>query len=221
MPAIGLVIVARLSWSCASAKEIRVASMLALSVISVAWVTLPDPVRDAALPTAAAAAACSAEFVEVRTDAWFCGLAGFVTPAVADAIALACALSAAAFAFSAFMAAFMARVAAVIRSGSVFELAVSVSIAVWHAAGMAELEDVVAAAVTFDPLVDEEPAPAFDVATAEVDDGADVVPVAAAFTAAPDTETLAGGAVTVTVAVSVTVAVCVTVCVTVAVWVTV
>jgi hypothetical protein len=105
----------------------------------------------------------------------------------------------------------MARVADVISSGSVVELAVSVLMAAWHAAGMAELEDVVAAAAaTFDAVVDEETVPEVEVDRDEVDGGADVA-VAAAFTAAPDTETLAGGAVTVTVAVSVTVAVCVTV----------
>ena len=64
LPAIGLVIVAWLSWSCAVARRIALDWMVAWSVIRVAAVTVPAPVRE----RPAAAAACSAELEEDSVD---------------------------------------------------------------------------------------------------------------------------------------------------------
>src|SRR5450759_2933693 len=64
LPAIGLVMVAWFNWSCAWASAIALDWMVAWSVIRVAAVTVPPPVRE----RPAAAAACSAELEEDSVD---------------------------------------------------------------------------------------------------------------------------------------------------------
>ena len=115
LPAIGLVMVAWFSWSCAVASAIFVVSMVDWSVISVAAVTVPPPARE----RPAAAAACSAELVEDK-ELDFCWAAAawlFREAASAACCALsaaACWLSDAASASSAFCAAVRSTFAAAI-----------------------------------------------------------------------------------------------------------
>ena len=115
LPAIGLEMVAWFNWSCAWASTIALDWIVAWSVIRVAAVTVPPPVRE----RPAAAAACSAELLEDK-ELDFCWAAAawlFREAASAACCALsaaACWLSDAASASSAFCAAVRATFAAVI-----------------------------------------------------------------------------------------------------------
>ena len=175
-----------------------VVSIVDWSVISVAAVTVPLPVRE----RPAAAAAWRAEFVEVSDDDWLFAAAAAAAAAAAWAgcpcRAAACALSVAASLSRAVTAASRATFAAVIWTGRVDWLSFSVAMAVSQAVGTAAFADTVAFEVALLEGVDEDAAlDAFD---------APVLLVAAelALTAAPPVPV--GVGVTVTVTVTVTVA---------------
>ena len=92
LPAIGLVMVAWFSWSCAWVRAMSSVWMAAWSVINVAAVTVPPvPLRE----SPAAAADCSAELVDDSADDWLLAAAAPLL-AAADWAAWPCLASAAA-----------------------------------------------------------------------------------------------------------------------------